>query len=277
MALTAKPISTISYNTESFILDLMRRLFEANKIEDYRLIYHHGEDGDKDHWHVLMYPNRRLDTGLLRSEFNEIPKTGDMSKPLGCLPIRQSKPDHWLMYVLHDPVYLKNHKSDNDGDGKIPYQLDDIKTPFRDQLDRDYRKAIALRNTNNQEVMDRIKQGQTADRIIYETNIRPNDVLAIYHAVQISQNMPTLEEAQKIKEDYLKQIEAATRLTGEVKMIEELPQLKAEKKKGVFSRKVQTYHMNMATGELVADPVKVETIEEEEDKHGLWEGLEKND
>lgn len=185
MALTAKPISTISYNTKPFIEDKLNQLINAHIISDYRYISHKGEEGDKDHIHLLLYPNKRIDTGLLQDEFIEIVPWE--VKPLKCLPFRQSKPDHWLMYALHDPKYLFIHKSDNDGDGKIEYQLSDINTYYYEQLERDYKRSLSLRQTENQKVIDLISQGCTKSQIIYQENINPMKVQAIYQILYLDQ------------------------------------------------------------------------------------------
>ena len=177
MALTAKPISTISYNSEGHLTRVLTSLYESKRIEDYRFIFHYGEDGDKDHYHVYIVPNRRIDTALLRDMFNEQDPNND--KPLGCLPFRNSKGDHWIMYVIHDPVYLLAHKSQDDGDGKIEYPVSDIHTPFEEQLQRDYKVALRLRNTDNQKIYDGISSGTPLTQIAYENDINPSKIQAM--------------------------------------------------------------------------------------------------
>lgn len=58
---TQRPISTISYNTEAFLKEKLDTWFEAHIIQAYQYIKHKGEDGDKDHIHLRIEPNRRLD------------------------------------------------------------------------------------------------------------------------------------------------------------------------------------------------------------------------
>jgi len=195
MALTAKPISTISYNTEGFLKDKLDRMFKANIINDYRYIFHYGEDGDKDHFHVYIEPNKRVDTGKLREDFNEVQVTED--KPLGCMPFRSSKFDHWIMYVLHDPEYLKAHNSQNDGDGKIEYKLDDIKTPFAEQLQRDYKVALRLKQTDNQTILDNMNQGKPLTQIAYENDLSPMKILAMSNLARIDTGSMMINEAMK--------------------------------------------------------------------------------
>lgn len=140
MATTARPISTISYNTAPFLKAQLDTLLKSRKISDYRFIHHSGEDGDKDHFHVWVVPNsNRLDAVALREFFNEVDLSSD--RPLGCMPFRKSDIDNWLLYVIHDPVYLVAHNSQSD-DGKIVYSIDDIISPFPEQVSRDFRTAV---------------------------------------------------------------------------------------------------------------------------------------
>lgn len=185
MALTAKPMTTISYNSELFLRRKLDEMFSCGKIEDYRYIRHEPEEDEKKaHFHVIIYPNRRIDTVDIRNEFLEDDPLSD--KPLGCLPFRtKSDPFHWLMYVLHDPLYLIAHNADNDGDGKIEYTIDEVVTPFEEQLRRDYKKAVKLRQTQNQMVIDAVQQGLTMTEICYMYNVKPLDVKTLVQIMRV--------------------------------------------------------------------------------------------
>ena len=245
MALTAKPISTISYNSEGFLTRLLDRLLASNTIVDYRYIFHHGEDGDKDHYHVWIEPNKRIDTGALVNEFIEADPNNEL--PLKCLPFRTSKSDHWLMYVLHDADYLKAHHSDNDGDGKIAYQVDDIRTPYREQLMRDYKKALPLKQTENQQIIDLIKAGQTITEICSILNANPQRVATLYRAWQydrIDINNRTDEERQ------MQQVKQLLDMFGDVTMVEDIEGTKEMKKLGLGRQLLKHYSINKSTGEV---------------------------
>lgn len=181
MALTALPISTISYNSKDFLLTKLDELFNAGKLDDYRTINHKGEGGDKDHWHVFMIPTRRIDTAQLRMEFQEI-DINNPEKPLGVMPMRKSSSDDWLMYSLHDEAYLKTHSKNDEANHKIRYQLEDVITPFIEQLQRDYKRAISLRRTEAQIVIDELDSGTNLRDIMYMYDISPIKIQAIYNA-----------------------------------------------------------------------------------------------
>lgn len=256
MALTAKPISTVSYNTPEFLKRLLDRMFKAHTIEDYRFIKHEPEeDEEKVHFHVILFPNKRIDTALLREEFEEIDPNNE--KPLGCMPFRSSKPDHWLMYVLHDPEYLKNHKSDNDGDGKIPYTLEDIVTPFEQQLRRDYKKAEQLRKTKNQQIATSLIHGETMTSTIMSADANPMQVIAMRNAI-IQDATGTL--AQLFTQQELQNM---ADLLGIPKLQteDELKQLAPEREEGV-QQKIVRYYQQDKDGKLVQTGYEFKEVEE---------------
>ena len=117
---TIKPISTISFNTKDYLLARLDDLLAAECISFYSVILHYAEEDEtKDHFHVYVQPNGRIDTDRLREALVE-PVPGE-HKPLGCLPIVSSKFVEWYLYGLHDKDYLatkgqtrKYHYRDDD-------------------------------------------------------------------------------------------------------------------------------------------------------------------
>lgn len=269
MALTTKPITTISYNTEAFLQRKLKELFDSKKITDYRYIFHHGEDGDKDHFHVFIEPNRRLDTGELLDEFKEVDPTKE--KPLGVLPFRtNSKRDHWIMYVIHDPAYLRNHQSNDDGDGKIEYPVTDIKTPFEDQLMRDYKSALRLRNTDNQQIIDKMAAGENLLNIAYQLDVNPQRINAIMQLYRL-QSMADIETGiLKTKSREAEAIQKALGLFGEVTVEEDIGSIKHDKRLGITKIEETTYKINDDTGEIETS----KEIKIADDDGNLWEGLD---
>lgn len=181
MALTALPMSTISYNSQDYLLMKLDELHQAGKLDDFRAIKHFGEDGDKDHFHVIVFPAKRLDFTAVSEQFKEI-DLNHPGKPLGVMPWRRSEPDHWLLYALHDEDYLKAHQKNDEASHKIRYSLDDIYTPFPEQLERDYRKALPLKNTDAQVIIQCLNKGMSAMEIMYSFDISPMKVNAVMSA-----------------------------------------------------------------------------------------------
>ena len=86
---TKSPSSTISYNTEEYLRNKLDLWVRSHWIQSYQYIKHKGEDGDKDHIHLRIEPNKTIDLMDLTSELYETDPTND--KPLGVLPWRPSK------------------------------------------------------------------------------------------------------------------------------------------------------------------------------------------
>jgi hypothetical protein len=67
-----------------------------------------ADDGtrEKDHKHVFIIPNGRIDTMGVSKLMYE-PDPNNPSKPLKCMDFRSSKEDEWLLYCSHNPEYLR--------------------------------------------------------------------------------------------------------------------------------------------------------------------------
>lgn len=102
---TARPIATISYNSESKLKSVLDELIRKGVIRFYMAAYHFAEKDElKDHWHVYMEPDGSLDTHELADLFIELVPG---KPPLRCKSIVNSKFDHAYMYFLHDADYLE--------------------------------------------------------------------------------------------------------------------------------------------------------------------------
>lgn len=132
---TQKPIATISYNSEAFLREKLEGWLKAHIIQSYQYIWHKGEDGDKDHIHLRIEPNKKLDPMDLQEALREY--VIDNDKPLGVRPFRPSKEEDWFLYAVHDKEYL-SIKYANDKGEKLPYSWQDIKAP------EDYDTEIAF-------------------------------------------------------------------------------------------------------------------------------------
>ena len=93
---TQKPISSISYNTEAFLKEKLETWLSAHIIQSYQYICHKGEDGDKDHIHLRIEPNKKVDSMVFMEELREYVKGED--KPLGVRPFRPSKEEDWFFF-----------------------------------------------------------------------------------------------------------------------------------------------------------------------------------
>lgn len=163
---TSKPISTISYNTEEFLKLKLDELFELHIIQAYQYICHKGEDGDKDHIHLRIEPNKRIDPMDLTAELTEYVKGED--KPRLCRTWRPSKEEDWFLYAVHDKDYLRlKYKSGEKGE-KIPYKWQDIEvSPMYDKEIAFIRARQKLEHTSSH-LFERIRNGENPQTLIYE-------------------------------------------------------------------------------------------------------------
>lgn len=155
---TQKPISTISYNTEPFLKEKLDTWVNAHIIQSYMYICHKGEDGDKDHIHLRIEPNKKLDPMDLSEQLREFQIGND--KPLGCRPFRPSKEEDWILYVVHDEQYLKFKYGGGEKGEKLPYKWQDIKVSEYYDMEVAYIRAKAYLEHTSVNMATRMQQGE---------------------------------------------------------------------------------------------------------------------
>lgn len=163
---TQKPISTISYNTEPFLKEKLETWYKAHIIQNYMYICHKGEDGDKDHIHLRIEPNKKLDPMDLMEDLREFQLGKD--KPLGCRPFRPSKEEDWILYAVHDEDYLKIKYGGGESKEKLPYKWENIVAPENYDVEVAYIRARAKLEHTSSNLLKRIQQG----------NVKPTDLIA---------------------------------------------------------------------------------------------------
>ena len=156
---TSKPISTISYNSENFLLS---RLCEYGKLLSFwAAIRHTGEDdegGAKDHWHIYAEPSKRFQTDSLH--FSE-PDPLHPDKPLRCMSWRSSAFADWYLYVLHDPSYLCSKGLIR----KYHYKHSDFVTSSDDELNMLAKSINRLKVSPYLDMLDAISHAPTRGTI----------------------------------------------------------------------------------------------------------------
>lgn len=163
---TQNPISTISYNTEAFLKEKLDTWIKAHIIQAYQYIKHKGEDGDKDHIHLRIEPNRRLDPMELQDDLREFQLGKD--KPLGVRPFRMSKEEDWILYAVHDEKYLKLKYGGGDKNEKIPYKWEDIKASEYYDIEVAYIRAKAKLEHTSSNIATKLQQGGKPVSLIAE-------------------------------------------------------------------------------------------------------------
>ena len=121
---TTKLISAISYNSMPVLKATLDNFVKSGHIAFYAFVPHKAEeDESKDHTHVLIEPNKRLDTQALTNASKEV----DINNPLP-LTINQfrrcnSEKDWWL-YTQHNKEYLASKNQVR----KYTYKLEEYYT-----------------------------------------------------------------------------------------------------------------------------------------------------
>lgn len=155
---TQKPISTISYNSEGFLKEKLDGWLQAHIIQAYQYICHKGEDGDKDHIHVRIEPNKRLDPMDLQDELREY-QIGH-EKPLGCRPFRPSKEEDWFLYAVHDKKYLNLKYGGGERGEKLPYSWLDIRVPENYDCEVAFVRAKAYMEHTTVNMAEKLRSGE---------------------------------------------------------------------------------------------------------------------
>lgn len=121
---TSKPFSTISYNTADFLNLRLGELVQRRQIDFFAWVHHYAEEDEtKEHKHLYIVPNGRVDTDqILDFLLEHDPKHPD--KPFNCIRPHSSKFADWYLYALHDATYLASKGQAR----KFHYVMDDVQT-----------------------------------------------------------------------------------------------------------------------------------------------------
>lgn len=104
---TSKPFSTISYNTKEFLEEKMNGYVQRGVISFWCAVKHFAEEDEtKEHFHLFVVPDGRVDTQQITNDMKEIDLSDPLKKPLGVMPWRSSKFGDWYMYSSHNTAYL---------------------------------------------------------------------------------------------------------------------------------------------------------------------------
>lgn len=173
---TSKLVSTVSYNTKEFLINKLNELVEIEIIEFYILIEHEPEaDEKKKHFHVLLYPAKRIDTVKLRKKFEEYDPSSEL--PLCCLPFQQTKRfSDWYLYAIHSPIYLASKLESR----KHIYNDNDLITNDYDYLHHLISEVDYGGNNIYLKMFEAQKKGVTFEQFIIAKAIPPQ-LINSYH------------------------------------------------------------------------------------------------
>lgn len=205
---TQKSISTISYNSESFLVEKLQSLYDAHIIQAWQYIKHKGEDGDKDHIHLRIEPNKRIDPMELTEMFKEFEMGKD--KPLGVRPWRNSKEEDWFLYAVHDSDYLSLKYCGGDRGEKLPYDWKDINISPDYDLETAWIRAKAAQKHSTVNIASQIQNGQNPVDLVFQGE-NPYTVMNILRLISGTDYSRLSAEYKKLYDDYQSLIDALNR------------------------------------------------------------------
>ena len=225
---TQKPISTISYNTEAFLVEHLEAWRKAHIISAYQYICHKGEDGDKDHIHLRIEPNKKLDPMDLQEQLHEY--QSGKSKPLGCRPFRPSKEEDWTLYAVHDKDYLALKYGGGEKGEKLPYTWQDIKAPEDYDTEVLYVRAKASMRHSTPNIATRLQSGETPLKLALEGE-NPYTLNALMHMLAKNDYQRIQNELLEVQER-LDALENAVTRAGFAIVLDDSGQLAIERTQG---------------------------------------------
>lgn len=205
---TQKPISTISYNTEEFLKEKLESWLKAHIIQTYMYICHKGEDGDKDHIHLRIEPNKKLDPMNLADELKQYVYGSE--KPLCCRPFRPSKEEDWFLYVVHDKDYLRIKYGGGEKGEKLPYKWQNIVVPDDYDCEIAFIRAKAKLEHTTSNLTTRIRSGSNPSDLLLEGE-NPYTINAIVHALSATDYKRLAADYSDLQEKYYRLLDAIDR------------------------------------------------------------------
>lgn len=179
---TTKPFSTISYNSIEFLKLKLDDLVARNIFSFYAFVYHYKEeDENKDHIHLICFPNGQYQTDQLKDYLTEIDSNNPL-KPLGVMPFCSSKWGDWFLYSSHDVGYLASKGQSR----KYHYNENDFICSEPDYLKELVKTIDYTKYAKTQDFISKIKNGIPFEKLV-ETGQVPvtqfNQFLSLYNFV----------------------------------------------------------------------------------------------
>ena len=199
---TQKPISTISYNSEEFLKEKLEEWLEAHIIQSYMYVCHKGEDGDKDHIHLRIDPNKRIDPMELTEELKEY-VIGER-KPRGVRPWRPSLEEDWILYAVHDEEYLKIKYGGGEKGEKLPYKWEDIQCPEYFDSEIAFIRARAKMKHTSANMTSRMMKGQADPLSLIQEGENVYTINAIMRALSMTDYGRLQEEMAEVRNEMLR-------------------------------------------------------------------------
>ena len=179
---TSKPFSTISYNTDAFLVVKLNDLVRRGVLDFWVYVEHLPEDDEKKkHKHVYLVPSKLVDTTQIDEFMKEIDVTNADGLPLGCIMFKSSNFSDWFMYAQHDIDYLMSKGQSR----RFGYALNEFKTSSEDYF-TELRHEIDFRRTKPmQRLIEAAESGYTFADVVMMGIVPPNLVIPYQRAFEL--------------------------------------------------------------------------------------------
>lgn len=160
---TRKPITTISYNSDAFLIQKLEELRKAKIISVWFFITHQPEEDEKkEHKHLWILPAKTIQTDDLVEELLEL-DLRHPDKPLKCLHFQACNSfADWYLYSIHDPTYLMRKMQKR----KYSYNPEDMVCSDRDELEEMVKEIDMTENTGIGRMLNALEQGLSFDELV---------------------------------------------------------------------------------------------------------------
>ena len=184
--MTSSPISTISYNTDEFLKLTLNGMLKDGTLLYWCYIKHKGDEDDKkDHIHLRVIPNGRIDLSEFGKEFIELVPDNN---PLRCLLWRNSEYKNWFLYTVHNPDYLEIHNLIRNQhytfDDFVSSSSDDTRILYQEAREWFYNSGEMVEKL----VQDKLRDGSTLHDIVKSGLIKARDVFKFKQYVSVLQS-----------------------------------------------------------------------------------------
>jgi hypothetical protein len=184
---TSKPFSTISYNSDDFLNQKLKELVARRQIDFFAWVHHYPEEDEKkEHKHLYIVPNGRVDTDQVLDYLLEIDlKCPD--KPLKCIRPHSSKFADWYLYSIHDTAYLASKGQAR----KYHYNFGDVQSSDSDYLLEEVHTIDFAKINRLSSLRDAALQGRPFEELLLSGSIPIQQTYAYRQAYELMANFRT--------------------------------------------------------------------------------------
>lgn len=191
------------WGSNEFLKSTLTQLERDKRLSFWAFIKHKAEEDEKkDHQHIYLVPNGRLDTDIVANALVEYDTTNLL--PIKVSPFKPSKFDDWCLYVLHDKAYLTSKglvKKYHYQSAEIVASNEDYFRELYNSIDRSKLNRIAV-------IQEAVKTGESFSSLVKRGAVPMGIFLQaqkaynlLYTEEMISRNTPDIDFIKGLSPD----------------------------------------------------------------------------